>query len=52
MIQIEAGEHQRLLQLYHALFEHDMTHTEQAADNVRRAMTRCNRFFEGGTACR
>ncbi len=51
MMQIEVGEHQRLLQLYYAVFEHDMAPCERTAGTVRTAMQRCNRYFEGGATC-
>ncbi len=51
MVQIEAGEHQRLLQLYYAHFEHDVHPSAETAATLRRAMLRCNKFFEGGTSC-
>lgn len=51
MIQIEAGEHQRLLQLYYAHFEHDVHPSDNSAVAVRQAIARCNRYYEGGTPC-
>ncbi|GFM32966.1 hypothetical protein DSM101010T_13310 [Desulfovibrio subterraneus] len=51
MVQIESGEHQRLLHLYYALFDHELIPTTRSNAALSQAMQRCNRYFEGGTSC-
>ncbi|UZP67342.1 hypothetical protein N1030_17360 [Desulfovibrio mangrovi] len=51
MVQIESGEHQRLLHLYYALFEHEMTPSAQTSTALYQAIQRCNKYFEGGSSC-
>ncbi|MBL3582550.1 hypothetical protein [Oleidesulfovibrio alaskensis] len=52
MVQIEQGEHSRLLRLYYAVFEHECARTPATETACRKAFDDCNRFFEGGSPCR
>ncbi|MCT4534511.1 hypothetical protein [Halodesulfovibrio sp.] len=51
MVQIEVGEHQRLLQLYYAEFNHHAAPTPNSGHAVMRAIERCNTFYNGGRSC-
>jgi ribosomal protein L37AE/L43A len=51
MVQIEVGEHQRLLQLYYAEFNHHASPTIHSGHAILRAIERCNTFYNGGRSC-
>lgn len=51
MIQIEQGEHRRLLRLYYAIFEHECARTHATEAACQKAFDDCNQFFEGGSPC-
>lgn len=52
MIQIEQGEHKRLLRLYYASFEYACNASQDTWSAVEKAFDDCNHFFEGGSQCR
>lgn len=52
MMHIEVGEHRRLLGLYYAVYAEHEDPTQERVRARMRALEACNRYYEGGGACR